>query len=123
MRLFCCLVCVGMAVMTGCVTVPMPLYSWENFPRQQYDTLLSKGTRLDDQIRELQAHADKARVTDAALPPGLRAHLGMLYLSSGDPGSAREQWLAEKAAFPEATPYIDHLLKRLNVQSSGGVVK
>jgi hypothetical protein len=110
-------------VLTGCVVAPKPLYSWENFPRQQYDTLLSKGPGLDDQIRELQAHADKARSTDTALPPGLRAHLGMLFLSAGDPGSAREQWLAEKAAFPESTAYIDHLLKRLNAQGKTGETK
>lgn len=93
---------------------PPPLYMWESFPRQQYDLLLSDGSPPDAQLLAMQAHAEKARGANAALPPGFRAHLGLLHLNSGNPGQARELWLAEKQAFPEATPYIDQLLKRLD---------
>ncbi|MBA4178625.1 MAG: DUF4810 domain-containing protein [Leptothrix sp. (in: Bacteria)] len=93
---------------------PGPMYLWETFPRQQYETLLRSGTGAPgEQLLALQAHAEKARATGAALPPGFRAHLGMLKLSGGDAQGAREAWLAEKAAFPESTPYMDQLLKRL----------
>ncbi len=86
---------------------------WETFPRQQYDTLLREGVNPSDQIAALEAHAEKARAANAALPPGFRAHLGMMYMNAGNNDRARELWQAEKAAFPEATPYMDQLLRRL----------
>jgi hypothetical protein len=106
----------------GCVVVfaacankpPPPLYLWEGFPKQQYETLLrTDGGVPSEQLLAMLAHADKARGLGTSLPPGFRAHLGMLKLSSGDAGGAREAWLAEKAAFPESAPYMDQLLKRL----------
>ena len=62
----------------------------------------------------MEAHTEKARAANAALPPGFRAHLGMLKLSAGAADQARQMWQAEKLAFPESTPYMDQLLKRLD---------
>lgn len=103
----------SLAALVGCATGPKPLYMWETFPRQQYDTLLREGVNPSDQIAALEAHAEKARAANAALPPGFRAHLGMMYMNAGNNDRARELWQAEKAAFPEATPYMDQLLRRL----------
>jgi hypothetical protein len=103
--------CIALA---GCAQRgPAPLYQWETFPRLQYDVLLRSGTGSPEQIAQLEAQAEKARGSGAALPPGFRAHLGMLKLAAGDPDRARELWLAEKAAFPESAAYMDRLLKRL----------
>lgn len=93
---------------------PGPLYLWEAFPRQQYDALLRGGFSPDEQIRQLEAHAEKARAANAALPPGLRAHLGMLYLGAGNAGRARELWKAEILAFPESSAYLDQLIRKLD---------
>jgi hypothetical protein len=62
----------------------------------------------------MEAQMQKAAASQAALPPGFRAHLGMLKLANGDPEQARTLWQSEKAAFPEAAPYMDQLLKRLD---------
>lgn len=108
--------------LVGCVAAlgacaartPPPLYLWETFPRQQYEALQrSGGAGAADQILAMQEHADKARAEGAALPPGFRAHLGLLQLSAGNAEQARSMWLAEKQAFPESSPYMDQLLKRL----------
>lgn len=110
---------VVVVLMAGCAQRgPGPLYLWEAFPRQQYETLLRHGVPPEGQIAELEAHAEKARARGAALPPGFRAHWGMLALSAGDAGRARELWQAEKAAFPESAPYIDQLLKRLEAPAA-----
>jgi hypothetical protein len=101
------------AVLTGCAAGPKPMYSWESFPSQQYETLQRSGAKADEQIRALQAHVEKARAGGEALPPGLRAHLGMLLLDAGQAEDARRLWQAEKAAFPESAAYMDRLLKRL----------
>ena len=102
-------------MLAGCAQRgPAPLYLWETFAQQQYDTLKADGTNGGaEQIQVLEAHAEKARATNAQLPPGMRAHLGMLQLNSGNVTRARELWLAEKAAFPESAPYMDQLLKRM----------
>ena len=107
--------CVGIAVLAGCAQRgPGPLYMWETFPRQQYDTLLRSGAPSGEQIVALEAHAEKARAAGAALPPGFRAHLGMLKLAEGNVDEARRLLVAEKTAFPESAPYMDQLLKRLD---------
>lgn len=100
--------------LVGCAHKPKPLYHWDSFPSQQYSALVRDGVSPDEQIRTMEAQAEKARATNAALPPGFRAHLGMLYLGAGNPLRAKELWVAEKTAFPEASPYMDRLLKRLD---------
>lgn len=108
----------GALLLTACATPTKPLYLWEGFARQQYEVLQRSGLDANAQILAMQAHAEKARAAGAALPPGFRAHLGMLQLSVGAADQARTSWQAEKVAFPESAPYMDQLLKRLD----GGAV-
>lgn len=103
------------AALAGCAAKgPGPMYMWEAFPKQQYDALLREGYSPDQQILELEAHAEKARAANLALPPGFRAHLGMLQLGAGNADRARELWQAERSAFPESSAYMDQLLKKLD---------
>lgn len=103
------------ALLAGCAQRgPPPLYMWESFPKIQYDTLLAGGNSPSEQMATMDAQAEKARATGAALPPGFRAHLGMLKLAAGDVYQAKALWESEKQAFPESSPYMDQLLKRLN---------
>lgn len=101
-------------LLAGCATPSVPLYSWETFSRLQYETLLREGGSPLTQIDAMNAHAAKAKSMNAALPPGFRAHLGMLHLSVGNADAARDHWLAEKAVFPESATYIDSLLQKLS---------
>ena len=98
----------------GCVQAPKQLYMWEAFPRQQYEVLLRAGVSPESQIQALEAHAEKARAANGALPPGFRAHLGMLHLATGNAATARQMWQVEKVAFPESGAYMDTLLNRLD---------
>lgn len=110
---------VGSVLLLGaCAQTRPPLYAWEGFPKQQYETLLTGGTQLPaDQMLAMQAQAEKTAASGRKLPPGFRAHLGMLKLSVGDADGARELWQGEKLAFPESTPFMDRLLKRLEAPS------
>ena len=110
-------VAVAIATLAGCVQAPKQLYMWESFPRQQYNVLLRAGASPEEQIRAMEVHAEKARLANAALPPGFRAHLGMLHLATGNAVGARSMWEAEKLAFPESAAYMDQLLKRLSEQA------
>ncbi len=104
---------VAALMIVGCAQAPKPMYMWESFPRQQYDTLLREGLDTAAQIQAMEAHAEKARAANAALPPGFRMHLGMLHLTVGNASAASRMWQAEKLAFPESAPYVETLIKRL----------
>lgn len=99
--------------LAGCAQAPKDLYSWETFARQQHEVLRADGVQSAQQIQDMEAHAQKVRGEGAALPPGFRAHLGMLYLNTGNAEQAGALWQAEKEAFPESSPYMDRLLDRL----------
>jgi hypothetical protein len=99
------------ALVTGCAQPVKPLYQWEAYPRQVYEHFKGDGAGPQEQLRVLEAQAEKARAGGAALPPGFRAHLGLLYLRLDRPDEARRALEAEKAAFPESAQYMDFLLK------------
>ena len=102
------------AVLVGCAhQAPKPLYDWGNFQGQLYEHFKADSSRPDDQLRLLEEQQQKAQMRGAALPPGFRAHLAMVYLRLGREVEARVQMEAEKAAFPESAQYMDFLLKRM----------
>lgn len=103
-------------VLIGCAAGPKPLYHWEGYQRQVYQFLNGEMSNPNEQLMLLEAQAEKARATGAALPPGFRAHLAMLHIRLGRHDEARQMIEAEKAAFPESTPFMDFVLK-----SMGGV--
>jgi len=103
----------GAALAAGCAQTG-PMYRWDDYPRLQYEALLRAGATPLEQIGPMEAIADKARAGAQPLPPGFRAHLGLLKLAAGDAAQARSLWLAEKQAFPESAPFMDQLLGRLD---------
>ena len=119
---FICLPCARMALQVGTDGTDIGVVS---IPRIQYEYLVGKGESIENQIQLLEAHAEKARAANAALPPGFRAHFGMLYLANGNSIAAQQMWRSEKVAFPESVVYMDTLLKRLNksTPSKAGVTE
>lgn len=103
----------------GCAhQAPKPLYDWGSFQGQLYEHFKSDSSRPDDQLRVLEEQQQKAQMRGAALPPGFRAHLAMVYLRLGREDEARVQLEAEKATFPESAQYMDFLLKRMTAEKS-----
>jgi hypothetical protein len=100
-------------VLAGCAQTPSRLYHWEGFQDQLYRYFSADKSSHEEQLRVLGAQVEKARASGAALPPGFRAHLAMLYLQLGRDGEARQELEAEKVNFPESAPYMDFLLKRM----------
>ena len=106
------------SVLVGCVQAPTRLYYWEGFQGQLYEYFKADSSSPEDQLRILDAQAQKARASGAALPPGFRAHLAMIYLRLGRDGEAKQELEAEKANFPESTQYMNFLLKRMTAPKS-----
>jgi hypothetical protein len=107
-------------LLAGCAKPPATLYQWDGYQRQVYEYLNGDGKPQAEQLTVLQAQAEKTRAEGRALPPGFRAHLGLLHIQMGSLDEARQLLEAEKLAFPESTPYMDFLLKRTSAQPAPG---
>lgn len=105
-------------VLAGCAQAPKPLYHWGGYQRQVYEYLKGDGTTPVEQLTVMQAQVEKARAAGSVLPPGFRAHMGMLFLQTGRFDEARQMLEAEKASFPESAHYMDFLLKGMNEKKS-----
>ncbi|MDR0233904.1 MAG: DUF4810 domain-containing protein [Zoogloeaceae bacterium] len=96
---------------TGCATNTerKPLYQWESYQSQVLSQLT--GGAADAQIEALERDLEKIKARDNTPPPGFYAHLGMLYAETGNDARAIECFMLEKQRFPEATVFMDRLLK------------
>ena len=106
------------SVLIGCAKAPKQLYYWEGFQGQLYQHFKGESSSPEDQLRILDAQAQKARASGSVLPPGFRAHLAMIYLRLGRDREAQQELEAEKANFPESEQYMDFLLKRMTAPKS-----
>jgi len=107
------------AAMTGCAHAPAkPLYAWGDYQAKVYEHLKGQGNGPDQQILDLEKDLELAASEGATPPPGLYAHLGLLYLSVGKADQAVQFWGKEKSLFPESTKYVDYLLS--NMKKQGG---
>lgn len=106
------------AFSVGCATAPQPIYHWNGFQKQLYDHFKGDVSAPEDQLRLLTMQAEKAQAAHLPLPPGFRAHMAMIYLKLGREQEAKVQLESEKTTFPESTPYMDFLLKRMKTPKS-----
>lgn len=99
--------------LVGCSTSSQrPLYSWGNFPQQSYLILSnSVDTSPEAQIQFLEKDIEVARAKNLAIPPGLYAHVGMLYLDIQQVSRAMSYFELEKQTYPESTVLMNRLLK------------
>jgi hypothetical protein len=113
-------VCISLTIvtLTGCAAPKKPLYEWGNYQRQVYESMKGDGTSPNEQLTVLLAQAEKARAGQASLPPGFRAHVGLVQLRLGQDNEARMMFEEEKLAFPESTTFMDFLLKRTTEKKS-----
>jgi hypothetical protein len=98
------------AVLAGCASAPAPLYTWGSYESQVYSHF--KGESREAQIEAMERDRGKIEASGKTVPPGFYAHLGMLYAESGNDAKAVACFSTEKARFPEATAFMDRLLKK-----------
>ena len=98
--------------LSGCTSnQPKPLYHWGVYQGQVYASLRGD-TSPEEQIAALEKESARAAAAGDALPPGFRAHLGLLYAKAGHPERLVDGLEAEKAQFPESVTFMDFLLKK-----------
>ncbi|WP_213989195.1 DUF4810 domain-containing protein [Sodalis sp. dw_96] len=103
----------GAAVLlVGCATAPKNIYNWDNYQPTVYQYYQGGKTSPDEQIAALKESLEKTRATAKKVPPGLHAHLGLLYANTGRTDLAFQEFNQEKTLFPESAPYMDLLLSK-----------
>ena len=99
------------ALASGCAPAPQKLYQWDGYQPSVYQHYQADTANVTEQIQKLEASVEKAGATGVSVPPGMHAHLGMLYFNTGREQDARAQFVAEKSLFPESTHFMDYILK------------
>lgn len=105
--------------LVGCASSPKSLYSWGTYPQQTYLLLsVPEKTSPQEQIAKLEKDIEKAKAKNAAVPPGLYAHLGLLNLNLNNGPRAVEYFELERQVYPESTVLMDRLLKKMTGQTT-----
>ncbi|WP_066739063.1 DUF4810 domain-containing protein [Cupriavidus sp. D384] len=97
-------------LLAGCAG-PQPMYQWEGYQVQVYEYF--KGESKEAQITALEGGLEKIKAKGGVVPPGYHAQLGMLYLNVGKGDQMIKEFQTEKTLFPEASPYMDFLLRNV----------
>lgn len=102
----------------GCVSsdAPRNLYYWNGaYSESMYQYMIEEGN-IYEQIDELEETLDYAYQKNLKVPPGMLAHLGLLYSNIGNDDKAQMYLDKEAEIFPESKSYIE-FLKSQNVKT------
>ena len=100
----------GLLGLFGCATPPPMLYGWGSYQQQVYEYLKGENNGPQAQLAALETDLQQFDAKGLAHPPGLHAHIGLLYASMGKSADAVQEFETEKSLFPESAQYIDFLL-------------
>ncbi|AQT61957.1 MULTISPECIES: DUF4810 domain-containing protein [Cellvibrio] len=99
--------------LTGCVN-NQTTYHWGNYEQVVYDMYKNPGeATADQQLTKLRQDVEIAASKGKPVPPGVFAHMGMLYASMGNSEQAKLSLNEELAHYPESAIFVDGLLTRL----------
>ena len=98
-----------LVLFTGCAAPT--LYTWGHYEELIYVSYAAPGKLSPEmQIEKMEQDYQKARSTNKRMPPGWHVQLGYLYYQTGKMDQAYQEFMTEKAEFPESTVFIDRLL-------------
>ncbi|NIE97265.1 DUF4810 domain-containing protein [Acinetobacter sp. Tr-809] len=107
--------------LVGCAAGPQPLYSWGSYTQQTYLMYNAPEKAMPNaQITKLEAEIEKAKGKNLVVPPGLYAHLGLLYLQENNAQKATEYFQLERQVYPESTVLMDRLLQKMSTNVGSG---
>jgi len=110
-------------LLSGCADdSPRQLYYWDGaYTSSVYEYLTEEGD-AGAQIAALEESLQKAYQRAAKVPPGLHAHLGLLYLSQGNGAKFKAYVEKEAELYPESRDYAMFLLNQ-NGKTAGAAGK
>ncbi len=108
---------VAVAALSGCQTT-RPLYHYGSYQDNVYTHFNNEDASLVQEIAALEKTILESAAKNLQVGPGLHAHLGYLYIESGQMDKGIVYLQKEKALYPESTQFIDFLLKNAKAGKS-----
>lgn len=97
---------------TGCETQQQQ-YHWGNYEQLVYLMYAQPGESTPEvQIERLTRDRQIAQQKGKPIPPGVNAHMGMMYAALGNTGQALAAFEEEKRLYPESRVFMDGMIKR-----------
>ncbi|WLS78052.1 DUF4810 domain-containing protein [Erwinia pyri] len=97
-------------LLTACAGKSTTTYYWGDYQPSLY-SYYQHTAAPEKEIETLNAVIQQAHAKNKPVAPGLHAQLGLLYVDTGHPDLAFQQFTAEKTAFPESAGYMDFLMR------------
>lgn len=105
------------ATLSGCQSTK-PLYHYGSYQTNVYAHFKNEDSAVTEEIGALEQTIAQSAAKKLAVGPGLYAHLGYLYIESGQKDTGIAYLLKEKQLYPESAQYIDFLLKNAKAGKS-----
>lgn len=107
----------SVAALTGCQSTK-PLYHYGSYPSNVYAHFKNEDSTVAEQIEALEKTIRETNRHKLQVGPGIYAHLGFLYLQSGQRDTGLNYLQQEKQLYPESSQFIDFLLKNAKAGQS-----
>lgn len=107
----------SLAALTGCQST-QPLYDYGPYQQSLYSHFKNEDVSLQREIDALEKTLAKSAAKNQPAGPGLNAHLGYLYIESGQRDTGIRYLQQEKALYPESARFVDFLLKNAKAGQS-----
>lgn len=92
-------------------------YVWGDYEDSVFRVTTSAGeVDVQNELAEMLELVERAADKDKPVPPGLHAHLGLLYSLAGDSGNAEAAFRTEMALYPESAAFLGGVLERAKGQ-------
>ena len=100
-------------LLSGCAKPSDEIYYWGEYEQLIHDMYVDPGSAdATMQVEKLTADIQKAESMGKPVPPGIYAHLGLMYASLGQSAQGKAALLEEQKLYPESAVFIQGLLKR-----------
>lgn len=96
---------------TGCAKKET-MYYWADYQNNLYSYYQLDKSSFEEQTISIEHIVEKAKSSGKPVPPGLHAHLGLLYANTGQQDKALEQFQIEETLFPESTNFIKFIQQK-----------
>lgn len=108
-------------MIVGCAAKPQTLYNYGDYSESYY---ANKKNMSEESTLKLQKSIEQAiekagESTSGRVPPGMYANLGYMYLKSGNPNGAIENFQKEKSIYPESAHFMDRMIKKVELAEGG----
>ena len=111
------LAALSVAALTGCQATK-PLYPYGSYQSNVYEHFKNEDSAVTEENEALEQTISESSRNKLQVGPGIYAHLGFLYLQSGQRDTGLGYLQKEKQLYPESATFIDFLLKNAKAGQS-----